>query len=213
LPATARLSCHAPTRKKPTRYVPARLSWTNTQMKSPSILRSAACASRCVTLTKHTLDPRIGVALVMESAIAMSKVDKTVPQTAPELTRHRRRRLMRSVTAMDEQVTKASIAEPLFTRPRVRPCGRSSRRRADSNTTGSGGSRDAVTPFARPSEDNETRYFATPLHHIRGDGGCEAGWCYPRVVKSPASARRMLCWPLWLRQRWSSQGWCVIPKG
>jgi hypothetical protein len=38
-----------------------------------------------VKLTKDTLDPRIGLALMMESAIVMSKVDpKTVLQTAAE---------------------------------------------------------------------------------------------------------------------------------
>ena len=41
-------------------------------------------AAQLVIQTKDVLDPRVGLALLMESAIAMSKVDaKTVPQTAP----------------------------------------------------------------------------------------------------------------------------------
>jgi hypothetical protein len=41
-------------------------------------------ARQFVLMTKDALDPRIGVALLMESAITMSKVDpKTVPQTVP----------------------------------------------------------------------------------------------------------------------------------
>jgi hypothetical protein len=41
-------------------------------------------ARQCVMMTKGTLDPKIGIALLMESAIAMSKVDpKTVPQVMP----------------------------------------------------------------------------------------------------------------------------------
>ncbi len=41
-------------------------------------------AAQFVMQTKDVLDPRIGLALLMESAIATSKVDaKTVPQTAP----------------------------------------------------------------------------------------------------------------------------------
>jgi hypothetical protein len=41
-------------------------------------------ARHFLILTKDTLDPRIGIALLMESAIAMSKVEpKTVPQTVP----------------------------------------------------------------------------------------------------------------------------------
>jgi hypothetical protein len=41
-------------------------------------------ARQCVLLSKSGLDPKIAVALVMESAIAMSKVDpKTVPQVMP----------------------------------------------------------------------------------------------------------------------------------
>jgi hypothetical protein len=48
-------------------------------------LINALVAQQFVTMTKDTLDPRIGLALLMESAIAMSKVDpKTVPQTVPE---------------------------------------------------------------------------------------------------------------------------------
>jgi hypothetical protein len=46
---------------------------------------TALIAQQFVTMAKDTLDPRIGVALLMESAIVMSKVDpKTVPQTVPE---------------------------------------------------------------------------------------------------------------------------------
>jgi hypothetical protein len=45
----------------------------------------ALVASQFVTLTKDTLDPGIGLALLMEAAIAMSKVDpKTVPQSVPD---------------------------------------------------------------------------------------------------------------------------------
>jgi hypothetical protein len=41
-------------------------------------------AQQFVTMTKDTLDPRIGLALLMESAIAMSKVDpKTVSDQKP----------------------------------------------------------------------------------------------------------------------------------
>ena len=41
-------------------------------------------ARQCVLMSKSALDPKIGVALLMESAIAMSKVDpKTVPQVMP----------------------------------------------------------------------------------------------------------------------------------
>jgi hypothetical protein len=41
-------------------------------------------ARQFVLMTKDALDPRIGVTLLMESAITMSKVDpKTVPQTVP----------------------------------------------------------------------------------------------------------------------------------
>lgn len=49
-----------------------------------SIVASIA-AQQLLILTKDTLDPRVGLALIMESAIAMSKIDpKTVPQTPPE---------------------------------------------------------------------------------------------------------------------------------
>lgn len=45
---------------------------------------TAVVANQLLSMTKDTLDPRIGLSLLMESAIAMSKVDpKTVPQTAP----------------------------------------------------------------------------------------------------------------------------------
>jgi hypothetical protein len=45
----------------------------------------AQVARQFVTLSKDTLDPRIGLALLMEAAITMSKVDPvTVPQTAPD---------------------------------------------------------------------------------------------------------------------------------
>ena len=48
-------------------------------------LVTALVARQFVTLAKDTLDPRIGVALLMEAAITMSKVDpKTVPQTLPD---------------------------------------------------------------------------------------------------------------------------------
>ena len=46
--------------------------------------RRLIVAQSFVTMAKNTLDPRIALALIMESAIFMSKVDpKTVPQTAP----------------------------------------------------------------------------------------------------------------------------------
>jgi hypothetical protein len=48
-------------------------------------LVTALVARQFITLAKDTLDPRIGIALLMEAAITMSKVDpKTVPQTLPE---------------------------------------------------------------------------------------------------------------------------------
>jgi hypothetical protein len=41
-------------------------------------------ARQCMLMSKSALDPKIGVALLMESAIAMSKIDpKTVPQVMP----------------------------------------------------------------------------------------------------------------------------------
>ena len=41
-------------------------------------------ARQCLLMSKGTLDPKVGVALLMESAIAMSKIDpKTVPQVMP----------------------------------------------------------------------------------------------------------------------------------
>jgi len=44
----------------------------------------ALVARQFLTMTKDTLDPRLSLALIMESAIAMSKVDpKTIPQTLP----------------------------------------------------------------------------------------------------------------------------------
>jgi hypothetical protein len=47
-------------------------------------LITALVANQFVTATKDTLDPLVGVALIMEAAIAMSKVDpKSVPQTVP----------------------------------------------------------------------------------------------------------------------------------
>jgi hypothetical protein len=47
-------------------------------------LVSALVARQFLLMTKDTIDPRIGVGLIMESAIVMSKVDpKTVPQTEP----------------------------------------------------------------------------------------------------------------------------------
>jgi hypothetical protein len=48
-------------------------------------LISALVARQVLLMTKDTVDPRVGVALIMESAIVMSKVDpKTVPQAMPE---------------------------------------------------------------------------------------------------------------------------------
>jgi len=45
----------------------------------------AQVARQFVTLSKDTLDPRMGLALLMEAAITMSKVDPTtVPQTLPD---------------------------------------------------------------------------------------------------------------------------------
>jgi hypothetical protein len=45
----------------------------------------ALVARQIVTITKDALDPRIGLALLMEAAITMSKVDpKTVPQSLPD---------------------------------------------------------------------------------------------------------------------------------
>jgi hypothetical protein len=45
----------------------------------------ALVARQFIIMAKDTLDPRIALALVMESAIAMSKVDpQTVPQTLPQ---------------------------------------------------------------------------------------------------------------------------------
>ena len=42
-------------------------------------------ARQCLALSKTALEPKIGVTLLMESAIAMSKVDpKTVPQVMPQ---------------------------------------------------------------------------------------------------------------------------------
>jgi hypothetical protein len=42
-------------------------------------------ANQLVMSTKHALDPRLGIRIIMESAIAMSKVDpKTVPQAMPQ---------------------------------------------------------------------------------------------------------------------------------
>ena len=42
-------------------------------------------ARQCVLMSKGKLDPKIAVALLMESAIAMSKADpKTVPQVMPK---------------------------------------------------------------------------------------------------------------------------------
>ena len=47
-------------------------------------LVSALVARQFLLMAKDTIDPRIGVGLIMESAIVMSKVDpKTVPQTEP----------------------------------------------------------------------------------------------------------------------------------
>jgi hypothetical protein len=44
----------------------------------------ALVARGFILRTKGTLDPRLSLSLVMESAIAMSKVDpKTVPQVMP----------------------------------------------------------------------------------------------------------------------------------
>jgi hypothetical protein len=48
-------------------------------------LISALVARQLLLFTKDIVEPRIGVALIMESAIVMSKVDpKTVPQTVPD---------------------------------------------------------------------------------------------------------------------------------
>ncbi len=42
-------------------------------------------ARQFILMSKDALDPRLGLALLMESAITMSKVDpKTVPQTVPD---------------------------------------------------------------------------------------------------------------------------------
>ena len=42
-------------------------------------------AQQFVSQAKDVVDPRVGVALVMEAAIAMSKVDPAaVPQTLPQ---------------------------------------------------------------------------------------------------------------------------------
>jgi hypothetical protein len=46
---------------------------------------AALIAQQFVTMAKDTLDPRLSVALIMEPAIAMSKVDPTtVPQALTE---------------------------------------------------------------------------------------------------------------------------------
>lgn len=46
---------------------------------------ASLAAQQLLIQTRDTLDPRIGLRLIMESAIAMSKVDPaTVPQTLPE---------------------------------------------------------------------------------------------------------------------------------
>jgi hypothetical protein len=48
-------------------------------------LIAALVARQSLLMSKDTIDPRVGVGLIMESAIAMSKVDpKTVPQSFPE---------------------------------------------------------------------------------------------------------------------------------
>jgi hypothetical protein len=48
-------------------------------------LISALVAGQFLTMAKGTLDPKLGVALIMESAIVASKIDpKTVPQAEPE---------------------------------------------------------------------------------------------------------------------------------
>ena len=51
-------------------------------------LISALVARQILLLTKDTIDPRVGLALIMESAIVMSKIDpKTVPHDRPETAR------------------------------------------------------------------------------------------------------------------------------
>jgi hypothetical protein len=48
-------------------------------------LVAALVARQFLVTSKDTIDPRVGVGLIMESAIVMSKVDpKTVPQAVPE---------------------------------------------------------------------------------------------------------------------------------
>lgn len=48
-------------------------------------LVSALVAAQLLTLAKDTIDPKLGLALMMESAIVASKIDpKTVPQSLPE---------------------------------------------------------------------------------------------------------------------------------
>jgi hypothetical protein len=45
----------------------------------------ALVAKQLITLAKDTLNPRLSVALIMEAAIAASKVDPdTVPQSMPQ---------------------------------------------------------------------------------------------------------------------------------
>ena len=48
-------------------------------------LISALVAAQFLTMAKDTIDPKLGLAMAMESAIIASKIDpKTVPQTRPE---------------------------------------------------------------------------------------------------------------------------------
>jgi hypothetical protein len=48
-------------------------------------LISALVAAQFLKMAKNTIDPKLAVALIMESAIIASKIDpKTVPQSLPE---------------------------------------------------------------------------------------------------------------------------------
>jgi hypothetical protein len=59
----------------------------------------ALLAQQFIGMAKGTLDPRLALSLVMESAIMMSKVDpKTVPQTRPTDGRDQARRAIRPAT-------------------------------------------------------------------------------------------------------------------
>ena len=48
-------------------------------------LVSALVMAQVLTMAKDTIDPKLGLAIIMERAIIASKIDpKTVPQTEPE---------------------------------------------------------------------------------------------------------------------------------